>query len=229
MKLLKTDGIVIKKTDHSEADRSLILFTKNFGKININVSGIRKSKKRHLNGTDFLGVSNFIFYKKDEYYILSSFELVDTFFNLRQDLEKLNISFYFLEILNSILVENETRSKLYKLLLSSLKFLDKNKEPIRNYVLLSYFLIFLIEEEGIIFDIKVGEYFDIENSKISENKTPYKLNKLEKTVINYLLDKKIDDIIKLEPTRDHIKKVISLLETYINYHLNLKINFKEFF
>ncbi len=229
MKLLKTDGIVIKKTDHSEADRSLTLFTKNFGKININVSGIRKSKKRHLNGTDFFGVSNFIFYKKDEYYILSSFELVDTFFNLRQDLEKLNISFYFLEVLNSILVENETRTKLYKLLLSSLKFLDKNREPIRNYILLSYFLIFLIVEEGIIFDIKMGEYFDIENSKFSDNKTPYKLNELEKTVINYLFDKKIDDIIKLDPSIDHIKKVILLLETYINYHLNLKINFKEFF
>ena len=45
---------------------------------------------------------------------------------------------------------------------------------------------------------------------------------------NYKI-KKIDEIVELSPTIDQIKKVILLLETYINYHLNLKINFKRFF
>ncbi|MEI6857527.1 DNA repair protein RecO [Psychrilyobacter sp.] len=229
MKLLKTDGIVIKKVDHSEADRSLTLFTKNFGKININISGIRKSKKRHLNGADLFGVSNFIFYKKEDYYILSSFELNETFFDLRKDLEKLNISFHILEILNSVLVENETRIGLYKLLLNSFRFLDKNNKPIKNYLLLGYFLLLLIQGEGIMFNINDGLYFDIENSIINDLPTFNKLTEIQKIIISNLFDKKINDIVSLDPSVDDAKSIILLLEDYMNYHLNLKINFKEFF
>ena len=229
MKLLKTDGIIIKKRDHSEADRSLTLLTKKFGKININLKGIRKSKKRHLNGADFFGVSNFIFYKKGEYYTLSSFELNEAFFNLRADLKKLNISFHILEILNAILVESETRLNLYKLLLNSFRFLEKNTIPMKDYLLLGYFLTSLIKEEGIAFNIKEGLYFDIENSKIDNIPTQNKLTKIQKTIIIYLFHEKINAIVNLAPSVDEIKNIISLLENYINYHLNLKINFKDFF
>ena len=229
MKLLKTDGIIIKKTDHSEADRSLTLFTKHFGKININIKGIRKSKKRHLNGADFFGVSNFIFYKKDEYYILSSFELNEVFFNLRTDFEKLNISFHILEILNAVLVEGETRLNLYKLLLNCFKFLEKNTTSMKNYLLLGYFLTSLIKEEGILFNIKEGLYFDIENSKIDNIPTQNKLTEIQKTIIIYLFDEKINKIVTLVPSTDEIQNIILLLENYMNYHLNLKINFKDFF
>lgn len=229
MKLLKSDGIVIKKVDHSEADRSLTLFTKNFGRINLNIKGLRKSKKRHLNGADLFAISNFIFYKKDEYYILSSFELNETFFNLRKDLEKINISFHILEILNSILVENETRVDLYRLLLNSFRFLDKNNKPVKNYLLLGYFLALLIQKEGIMFNIKDGPYFDIENSIINNVPISRKLNEIQKIIIIHLFDEKINTIVSLDPPIDDIKKIISLLEDYINYHLNLKINFKEFF
>ena len=229
MKLLKTDGIVIKKMDHSEADRVLTLFSKNFGKININIKGIRKSKKRHLNGADLFGVSNFIFYKKDEHYILSSFELNETFFNLRKDLEKLNISFHILEILNSILVENETRTGLYRLLLNSFRFLDKNNKPIKDFLLLGYFLAFLIKEEGIMFNIKDGLYFNIVHSEIDNVATSNRLTEIQKIIIIYLFDEKINDIISLDPCIDDIKNIILLLEDYMNYHLNLNLNFKKFF
>ena len=229
MKLLKTDGIVIKKVDHSEADRMLTLFTKNFGKISININGIRKSKKRHLNGADLFGISNFIFYKKDEHYILSSFELNETFFNIRKDLEKLNISFHILEILNSILIENETRIGLYKLLLNSFRFLNKNNNPIQNYLLLNYFLTIVIKEEGIMFQIEDGLYFNVENSIINDIPTCNKLTETQKIIISHIFDEKINDIISLNPCIDDIKNIISLLEGYINHHLSLKINFKNFF
>ena len=113
--------------------------------------------------------------------------------------------------------------------MSSFKFLDKNTVPLKDCLLISYFLVLLIEEEGISFYVKDGVYFDIENSVISEDKTLYKLTKLEKEMICNLFSKKIDEIVELSPTIDQIKKVILLLETYINYHLNLKINFKRFF
>ena len=177
----------------------------------------------------FFSISNFIFYKKEEYYILSSFELTETFMYIRQNLDKINISFYILEVINSILVENETRVNLFKLLVNSFKFLDKNKILIKDYLLVCYFLIILIKEEGVSFQIKEGSYFDIENSIISNTVTPYKLTVLEKKIIIHLLNKEISLIQSLKPSITEIKKIISVLEIYINYHLNTKINFKKFF
>ncbi len=229
MKLLKTDGIVIKKNDHSEADRNLTLFTRNFGKIDINIRGIRKSKKRHLNGADLFGVSSFVIYKKDEYYVLSSFELIENFYNIRKNLEKLNISYHILEILNDILVENETRLTQYNDLLNSLRFLEKNTCPLKDYLLLSYFLILIIKTEGISFNIEKGKYFHIEDSVISYKKGGYLLNGNQKDIIINLFKGRINNIVELNPTINSIKQLISIFEVYINYHLNLKINFKEFF
>ena len=229
MKLLKTNGIVIKKIDHSEADRSLTLFTKNFGKMNINISGIRKSKKRHLNGADLFGISSFIFYKKGDYYILSSFELNEIFYNLRSNFEKLEISFHILEILNEFLIEGETRTNLYNLLMKSLRFLDKNKNPLKDYLILSYFLSKLIFEEGIMFNISSGLFFNIEDSVISNNKTLDKLTTLQKEVLTLLFKEDINSITQLEPQISDIKNIIFLLEKYINYHLNTNINLKSIF
>ena len=45
----------------------------------------------------------------------------------------------------------------------------------------------------------------------------------------FTFDEKINDIISLDPCIDDIINIILLLEDYMNYHLNLKINFKKYF
>lgn len=79
------------------------------------------------------------------------------------------------------------------------------------------------------FNIKDGSYFDIENSIINNIPISRRLSEIQKIIIIHLFDEKINTIVSLDPPIDDIKKIISLLEDYINYHLNLKINFKEFF
>ena len=46
MKIIKTEGIILKKKEINEADVIITIFTKNFGKIDSIIHGIRKSKKR---------------------------------------------------------------------------------------------------------------------------------------------------------------------------------------
>ena len=64
MNIIKSEGIVIKKTDVGEADAVLKVFTKEFGKIDIYVNGIRKSKKREKISTELMSVSEFLIYEK---------------------------------------------------------------------------------------------------------------------------------------------------------------------
>ena len=43
MKIIKTEGIVLKKKDINEADVILTIFTESLGKIDCLINGIRKS------------------------------------------------------------------------------------------------------------------------------------------------------------------------------------------
>ncbi|MGL5663321.1 MAG: DNA repair protein RecO, partial [Cetobacterium sp.] len=74
MKFIKTKGLIIKKVDFGEGDRIITVFSENFGKIDLLVKGIRKSKKRDQSSVDLLTLSNFTFYKKGDNFILNTID-----------------------------------------------------------------------------------------------------------------------------------------------------------
>lgn len=230
MKFLISDGIVIKKSDYGEADRLLTIFTKRYGKIQLSVKGIRKSKKRDKNAADILALSKFIFYRKGERLIVTSFELKESFGGIRRGIEDTMTAMYILSVLNAVLVENQRKSSLYDYVLKILKYIDKNDDKVKKCLLVCYFLNKIIEEEGVNFEISEGEFFDIENSKITSNPGSYflKLSKKEKHILENISNGKMAAILTDMPGIAEIKKAITILEKYINYHLQTKLNFKHF-
>ena len=91
MKFTKTKRLIIKKVDFGEGDRIITIFSENFGKIDLLVKGIRKSKKRDQSSVDLLTLSNFTFYKKGDNFILNTIDSIDFFYDLKKDIEKLEI------------------------------------------------------------------------------------------------------------------------------------------
>ena len=112
IKFINDNGIVINKRDFGEADRYVSVFTENFGKLVFLLKGIRKSKKRELSSVDILTLSKFTFYRKGENYTVSSFNEVDSYLEIKSDLDNLGIALYILAILNEILVENNRKKYL---------------------------------------------------------------------------------------------------------------------
>ena len=72
MDILKTEGIVIKKTNVKEADLVLKVFTKEYGKIDIYINGIRKSKRREKLAVELMSVTDFLIYEKNSKYSSNS-------------------------------------------------------------------------------------------------------------------------------------------------------------
>ena len=62
--LLKVEGVIINKKDIGDFDRIVTMFTGSFGKIDVLIKGIRKSKKRDKIGADILSFSRMVVYKK---------------------------------------------------------------------------------------------------------------------------------------------------------------------
>ncbi|WP_319202856.1 DNA repair protein RecO [uncultured Ilyobacter sp.] len=230
MKFLSSDGVIIKKIDYGEADRLITIFSRRYGKIQLNIKGIRKSKRRDKNAVEILALSKFVFYRKGERLITTNFELVESFWGIRSNIKNIEIMMYILSVLNNILVENQRKSVLYNYFLKVINYLDKSESEIKNYLLVCHFLSKMIQEEGIAFELSEGEYFDIENSKFRKNSGSYffKLSKIEKTILENISCKRSDGVLKEIRDITAIKKVINILEKYINYHLHTSLNFKHF-
>ena len=94
MIFLKNKGIIISKKDIEEADRYITVFMEDYGKVSTIVKGIRKSKRRDKTAADILSLTEFQFYRKNDNIIISSFNSVKNYQNIKSDIDKINLAFY---------------------------------------------------------------------------------------------------------------------------------------
>ena len=230
IKFINDNGVVINKRDFGEADRYITVFTENFGKLVFLLKGIRKSKKRELSSVDILTLSKFTFYRKRENYTVSSFNEVDSYLEIKSDLDNLGIALYILAILNEILVENNRKKSLYNITIKTLNYLKESEDKRKNYILLGYYLYYLIKDEGLKIDIGEGNNFSYEKSKflIENEKYSYKVSQEEKEIVELFITGKVRNIIEGSYLFENIKEVVVLFEKYINFHLGVQLKLKNY-
>lgn len=222
MSFLKGYGLVIAKREVEEADRYITVFMEDFGKISALIKGIKKSKKRDKTAVDLIALTNFTFYKKGDAIIISDFNGVEDYNGIKSDYNKINIAFYFLYLINQILVENGKNRKLYNLLLKSLESLNKISDERKNLLLIAYFLYEILKDEGIVPEIEDIAVF-------LEDKSQYKITSNEQKMLRELQKNNVKKILEDENYKiKDIKKVIVILEEYINFSLELKLDAKRF-
>ena len=130
MDFINLKGIVVREVQTGEADKYIDLFTDKLGKVTIYVKGARSNKTRNLVGTQILNYCEYVLYQKKDKYYISSCELIESFYNIRNDIVMLTYASHFLDIINSVICENECQVTLLRLLLNTLYILSKSKrEP----------------------------------------------------------------------------------------------------
>lgn len=124
MRSYKTEGVVIKRTNFSEADRILTIFTKRHGKIKVLAKGVRRiSSKRGPNIEVFNEVSVFIHHGKT-FDILTEVELKNSFSQIRKNLDLVGLAFHVCELVDNLCPENEPHPQVFSNLIEVLSELD---------------------------------------------------------------------------------------------------------
>lgn len=129
---IETLGVVIKQSDVGEADRSLTLLTEQCGKIHVWINGARRPRSKHIASSQLFCASRFVLFQGRDLYRVNSSEVVDAFFPLRTDLDKLSFSAYLAELTNDGVQEGyeEQDKEILRLLLNSLHFIaNTDKDP----------------------------------------------------------------------------------------------------
>lgn len=228
--LIKIEGIVINKKDINDFDRIVTVFTGSFGKINVLLRGIRKSKTREKIGADILSFSKMVVYKKENSYIGSTVETIKSYNKIRQDMKKIGSVLYMFHILNNILSENERESFLYDLTLKSLDYIEKEENNINYTILLVYYLHKIIIEMGIKYIVKGGKNFSIKYSVISDEVTgdSIKLDDKEYKIIEMIYFNKVKELLKEKVEIQSLYSVLGIYEKYLNYHMEIYLDLKNY-
>lgn len=133
MKDFTVNGIVLRAAPFKESSAVLTLLTAERGKMSVVAQGVRKVKKSGLYAQPF-SYSEFALSESKGLPVCRSAELKETFYGLREDMDRLAIGQYFLE--TSLLVGEEATdgAEFLKLLLNSLYLLSRKESGIDPFV-----------------------------------------------------------------------------------------------
>lgn len=129
MGIIKTNGIIISENNFGDFDKMLTMLTPGMGKISCVAKGARRPKSTLLAGTQLLCFGEYIMYKGADTYNINSCEMIEIFYNLRTDWDKLKYATHVTKIIQDVTEENENSYKILQLYLNTLYTLsetDKN-------------------------------------------------------------------------------------------------------
>lgn len=123
---MNTKAIVLKEIPLKEEDKIVVVFSREYGKISIYAKGARKTKSAYLAGTQMLTYSDFFIYKKENLSSLSKIDIIDSFLDIKNDYEKLYMAMYFLEYVDSLIIEDNPNEELFDFLILTLDKMKKS-------------------------------------------------------------------------------------------------------
>ena len=128
MEEINVKGVVVRAADYGENDRLLTLITEERGKILATVKGGRSLKSRFLSVSEPFCLGVFGLRKKSKYFYLFDCDLIDDFYPVREDLERVSLASYICEIASELSLEGIPDEDLLKLTLNALYALAYKKE-----------------------------------------------------------------------------------------------------
>jgi len=122
-----SEGIVLARRNFGEADRILVLYSKNFGRISLVAKGIRRLKSRKRGHVEVFNNVKFQAAKGRGLDLMTEAEVVEDYKEVRESLRKVSLAYYLMEVVGRITREGEENSEVYNLLLDSLEKLKTAK------------------------------------------------------------------------------------------------------
>jgi DNA repair protein RecO (recombination protein O) len=127
MRSFKTEGIVIKRSNYSEADRIVTIFTKKNGKIKIKANGVRRITSRRSPHIELLNYCVFSLYQGRNIPILTEVESKESFPSLKKDLKRIGFAYHVCELVDGLCAENQENQDVFFLLGRTLRKLSKEE------------------------------------------------------------------------------------------------------
>lgn len=125
--MYRTEGIVLRTRNLGEADKIVTLYTKTNGKILAVARGSRRIRNRLLGPTQIFTHGRYLIFNGKNLDSLSQGDIVSSFQDLREDLDKMAATMYISELMDALIEPGEASQEVFSLLLNTLKMLSEDQ------------------------------------------------------------------------------------------------------
>lgn len=125
-KSYSSEGIVLYKKNHGEADRVLVIYSKHYGQLRLLAKGVRKPKSRKRGHLEVFSHIKFSASALNGIDLITEVETMDAFDEVRLDLSRVSVAYYLCEVLGKLTRDGEKNEKVFSSALTFLKSLRES-------------------------------------------------------------------------------------------------------
>ena len=119
------EGIILARRNFGEADRIISVYSKHHGRLSLMAKGVRRPVSRKRGSLEVFNWIKFAAAKGKNLDIITETEIIDTFSQIRGDLKKVTVAYFFMEAIGRTTREGEKHEELFDL---AIKYLNLLKE-----------------------------------------------------------------------------------------------------
>lgn len=234
--MLGTEGVVLKEFRYRDTSKIVNIYTEKFGRINIMAKGVYNPKSRIVAHTQAFAYSEYRLHKGRNFYYINEGSVIDSFYTIRENMERVVYGFYILELINKSTPEEEKNQVLFHLLIKALKVLSKLDKGFLKFIIAFElkFISFLgyrpyIERCVFCNSKKFSQIkFSISNggivceSCLSNDRRAKNMDKLMYKAMSQLLYSPLEDLDNIDINLDVLNRLQNILEQYILFSIDRK-------
>lgn len=132
--MIKTEGIVLSEIRFKDTSKILNIYTRDLGKIPVMAKGAYKANSKLMGSTQVFSYNEYILKKGQTFYYLNQGNIIDSCYNIRENIERFVYGSYILELVEKSSPEEEENLTLFLLLEKSLKILSELNDGFLKFI-----------------------------------------------------------------------------------------------
>jgi DNA repair protein RecO (recombination protein O) len=141
----RLDALILKHMDYGEADRIVVAFSNERGKIRAIAKGVRKIHSRKAGHLEPFIYSRLFLAQGRDMPIITQAQMVEAFNGLRNNLVKIGYASYVIELLDRFSSEDGANHSLFRLSLETLHHLENLDD---HFAVIQYFELHMLALQG---------------------------------------------------------------------------------
>ncbi|HLE48756.1 MAG TPA: DNA repair protein RecO [Patescibacteria group bacterium] len=128
IKSYSSEALVLLRRNYSEADRILTVYSSGYGKLSLLAKGVRKLRSRKRSSVEVFTLIKFSASKSKGMDIMTEAQTVTSYQNVRSDLKKVAVAYFFCETLEKVMPPNEENNAIFQITKSYFEELGKSSK-----------------------------------------------------------------------------------------------------
>ena len=123
-KTFRVTGVILSRQNFGEDDKIVVAYTKEFGKMHLKASGIRRLNSKRAPHLELFNEVDMFLHHGKTFFLITEAKLLSSYSNLKSNLELCAYAFYLAEVMDKLSPDNQPHPLIYDGLVQVLKRLD---------------------------------------------------------------------------------------------------------